>query len=159
MNSLIRRVFARHCKPSLCHVILAVAFFTAATNADAQVQSVTLNPPSPTTMTSVSILVSAYFPCTDPSLVRAGNTFSVVIPYNCEPVEPLAWNKAFQLGYLQPGEYFYEVHNGDGFVVAAESFVVADAGAPFIPTLSPLSLAVTALALAAAGALSLRLLS
>ena len=159
MNRLICRVFAGERKASLSHVIFAVALFAGTSNTAAQVHSVTLNPPSPTTLTNVSIVVTADAPCSDPTLSRVGNTFSIFIPYNCSVVQPIVGSHAFQLGYLQPGEYSYEVREGDGLVVASGSFVVADAGAPFIPTLTPLWLTVAALALAAVGAMSVRLLS
>lgn len=159
MNKLSYRGFGRRRKASLCHIIFAVVLFAVATKTAAQVHSVTLNPPAPTTLTNVSIVVTADAPCSDPTLVRVGNTFSIFIPYNCSVVEPIVWSNAFQLGYLQPGQYSYEVREGDGVVVASESFIVADAGAPFIPTLTPLWLTVAALALAAVGATSVRMLS
>lgn len=159
MNWLFCRVFARERKPSSWHIIFAVALFAGTTNAAAQVHGVTLNPPSPTTLTRVSIVVTADAPCSDPTLSRVGNTFSIFVPYHCSVVEPIVSSHAFQLGYLQPGEYSYEVREGDGLVVASGSFVVADAGAPFIPTLTPLWLTVAALALAAVGAMSIRLVS
>lgn len=159
MSRLICPIVARAPIASWHHIIFAVALFAGTSNTAAQVHSATLNPPSPTTLTNVSIVVTALPPCDDPSLVRSGNTFRIFIPYHCSVITPIAWSHTFQLGYLPPGEYSYEVRAGDGLVVASGSFVVADAGAPFIPTLTPLSLTVAALALAAVGAMSVRLLS
>jgi len=159
MNWLICRAFSRAHTASLRHIIFALALFAGTGNAAAQVHSVTLDPPSPTTLTNVSIVVTADAPCTDPTLSRVGNKFIIFVPYSCSVVEPIESSHAFRLGYLQPGEYSYEVREGDGLVVASGSFVVADAGAPFVPTLTPLWLTVAALALAAVGAMSVRLLS
>lgn len=158
MNWLICRGFARERKVT-CHIIFAVALFAGTTKTAAQVHSVTLNPSSPSTLTNASIVVTAVAPCSDPSFVRIENTFRIFIPYHCSVITPIGWSHAFQLGYLQPGAYSYEVREGDGLVVASGSFVVADAGAPFIPTLTPLWLTVAALALAAVGAMSIRLVS
>lgn len=140
----------------IVHRPILVLVFLCATTAVAQVRNVRLEPANPTTLTPVSIVITALQRCESlpPLLVdRSGYVIRIDIPPTCAPITPLEEVIVVPFGHLPAGIYEYSIHINNNLAYS-DNFVVADAGSPFnIPTLSPAFLALLALFIASIGVL------
>jgi hypothetical protein len=129
---------------------VAALVLCSAVSAAAQVIAVNVTPASATTLDRVVISVTATAPCTPVTFQRTGNVIRIDVPSTCVVVLPPIVDAHLQIGFLPAGAYTYNIFV-DGSLDRSGSFVVAEAGSPFVPALSPQALAALALALAMAG--------
>ena len=121
----------------------------------AQVVAVTVQPPAPTTQSRVLIVVDAFYPCEPVTMTRTGNAIRIDVPLQCVVVLPMTVRTNFDSGFLPAGTYTYEVYAGSS-LDRSGTFVVAEAGAPFIPSLSFVAQCLLAAALGILGVIYLR---
>lgn len=125
-----------------------VLLLLVAAAAFGQVRTATVIPAAPTTLTPVAIVVEAFDPCEPATFSRTGNTFRIDIPQSCVIVLPLTETLTFPAGLLPAGTYTYDIYVSNVFD-RRDTFVVAEAGSPSVPALSPATLGLLAAAIAA----------
>ncbi len=135
---------------------LALALMLAWTaSLSAQVIAVTIEPASPTTQSRVLIHVDSLHPCANVTMTRTGNVIRIDVPSSCILIPPITVRTTLDAGFLPAGTYTYEVYLDDSFDRSG-TFVVADAGAPFVPSLSFAGQCLMAAALGILGVIYLR---
>ncbi len=143
----------------LNRAFLVAVLLVSAISASAQINFVEVQPASPTTLTPVSIVVRTATPCSQfPTISRTGSYIRIDVEPPCSAITPPELTATLFVGYLPAGIYTYEVYV-DGIVQWSGDFLVAEAGAPFVPTLSFLGLCLTAAVLAVLGFIYIRRLT
>jgi hypothetical protein len=134
-------------------IVLGMILLLTAAAVSAQVQQVTLIPPSPTTQDFVMLRISTLALCSEPAFTRAGNYIRVEVPNTCLLITPPISTFDLTIGYLPSGNYTYEVFESAIATTpeASGSFTVVSAGSPFVPTLSAAALIMACALLGVAG--------